>query len=362
MLARRAVAAMATAAVLLAACSDDAAPNSAADAEASSTDRPSPSTASGPTTTAPVIDDRGPGPAPLTFPDGFGSAEADGVFPRTVTHWKGDTIIPAPPSRVVSIGTGQTDVLLTLGIAPVAAVAREGAETVQPYLRSAFPEMVDAIDQVASVGTNSNVNLEAIAALRPDLIVDNGGAEAELYTQLSAIAPTVITAGTGVNWKQDFRLIAAALGRAEAAEAFMADYDATAADLAAAVGANPPEVSFVRFNTGRARMFGIPSFTGSIAWDAGLDRPESQTFDETSQDLSEELIAAADADWLFYSIQGAAEETPAGSFLANPLWANLRAVRDDHVVVVEDDPWYLSAGPTAARVVLDTLVRTLSPS
>lgn len=162
----------------------------------------------------------------------------------------------------------------------------------------------------------------------------------------------MITAGTGVNWKQDFRLIASALGRTADAEAFMAAYDADAAAIAGTVAVDPPTVSLTRFNVGRARMFGVPSFAGSIAWDAGLDRPGSQQFDKTSQDVSEEQIGLLDADWLFYSIQGEAADTPAEAFIGNPLWANMAAVQAGHVTVVDDDPWFLSAGPTAATIVL----------
>ena len=32
----------------------------------------------------------------------------------------------------------------------------------------------------------------------------------------------------------------------------------------------------------------------------------------------------------------------------------------EHVVSVEDDPWYLNAGPTAATIVLERLTETLT--
>jgi iron complex transport system substrate-binding protein len=360
----RAVAATAVALSFLAACgSDDGGTGGDATTNPSTavptTTATAATTVPAPSTTA-ASPSRGPGPAPTSIPEGMGSAEGDGVFPRTVVHYKGETAVAAEPQRVVVIGTGQLDVVLTLGIVPIAAVARDGAATVQPYLAESYPALAPQLADVAAVGTNSEVNFEAIAALQPDLIFDNGGAEAETYDQLAAIAPTVITAGTGVNWKQDFLLMASALGRSEQAEQFMADYDTDAASLAATVAADPPTVSLVRFNTGRARMFGVPSFAGSIAWDAGLDRPESQQFDKTSQDLSEELITAVDADWLFYSVQGDPAATPVDAYVANPLWSNLDAVANGHVTVVPDDPWYLSAGPTAARIVLDGFTETFA--
>jgi iron complex transport system substrate-binding protein len=350
--------------IAIPACSSDDATDDAAIATAVLPSDPAPPpteattapTATSPTTTAAV--DRGPGPAPLTIPAGMGSAQGAGVFPRTVTHFMGETVVEADPQRIIVIGTGQLDVMLTLGLMPVGAVQRDGAAIVQPYLVESYPELADQLAAVVSVGTNSAVNYEAIAALQPDLILDNGGAEAEGADLLAAIAPTVITAGTGVNWKQDFLLIASAVGRSDVAEQFMQDYDARAGAMAASVAGDPPTASFVRFNVARARMFGVPSFAGSIAWDAGIDRPVSQQFDSTSEDLSEEQIALIDADWIFYSIQGAPDETPADLFTSSPLWATLAAIEGGHVTVVPDDPWYLSAGPTAATIVLDGLIET----
>lgn len=51
--------------------------------------------------------------------------------------------------------------------------------------------------------------------------------------------------------------------------------------------------------------------------------------------------------------------TLAGSVLAGPLWKSMRAVDTGHAVKVDDDPWYLNAGPTAARLVVRQLADTL---
>jgi iron complex transport system substrate-binding protein len=89
--------------------------------------------------------------------------------------------------------------------------------------------------------------------------------------------------------------------------------------------------------------------------------PPAQQFDATSKDLSPEELQLADADRIFYSVQGATTETEAAqsATIANPLWETLPAVRDGRAVLVDDDPWYLNAGPTAARIVLSGLEATL---
>ncbi len=299
-------------------------------------------------------------PGPTSIPSGMGASEADGVFPRTITHFGGVTTIPAPPRRVVVIATGQTDALLTLGVVPVGAASGDDADLVPRYLRDAFPQYADQLAAVTPVGTRQSPNLEAIAALHPDLVLANAAASQEIYPALSAIAPTVLVQGTGVNWKQDFLLLADGLGEEGAARSFLDEFAADAAKLGERAGSET--VSFLRVTADRTRVFGVASFTGFIAWDAGLSRPPAQRFDATSKDLSPEELHLADADRIFYSVQGATTDAQAveSAIVANPLWKALPAVRNGRAVLVDDDPWYLNAGPTAARVVLAGLGATLT--
>jgi iron complex transport system substrate-binding protein len=298
-------------------------------------------------------------PGPTQIPAGMGAAESEGTFPRTITHFGGTTTIPAPPQRIVVIATGQTDAILTLGVVPVGVAHGDDADLVPRYVQEAFPQHAEQLAAVASVGSRQTPNLEAIAALRPDLVLANAAASQELYPVLAEIAPTVLVEGTGVNWKQDFLLLADSLGMQDHAQAFLDGFAADAAALGAAAGEET--VSFVRVTADRTRMFGLASFIGFVAWDAGLVRPESQRFDATSRDLSPEELALAAGDRIYYSVQGATTEAQAAASatLGNPLWQTLPAVRGGRAVLVDDDPWYLNAGPTAARLVLGDLETTL---
>jgi hypothetical protein len=151
-------------------------------------------------------------PGPTTIPAGMGAPEGDGVFPRTMTHFGGTTTIEAAPQRVVVIATGQTDATLTLGVVPVGVAYGDDADLVPRYLRDAYPQYADQLAAITSVGARQNPNLESIAALRPDLVLANSAAAQDIYPALSRIAPTVLVEGTGVNWKQDFLMLADSLG------------------------------------------------------------------------------------------------------------------------------------------------------
>ncbi|WP_199689821.1 ABC transporter substrate-binding protein, partial [Clavibacter lycopersici] len=292
-----------------------------------------------------------------TMPEGKGSGQPDGVFPRTVVHFAGTTTIPAAPQRVAVISTGQADALLTLGIVPVASTAADGAAVVPDYLTRAFPEDADALAAVAPLGDRISPDIESVAAAKPDLILMNvtGKDAASLYASLSSIAPTVATQGTGLYWKQDLLLLADAVGRTQQAASWLDSYQSDAAAFGAGVAAGTT-VSFVRSSADRLRVFGVASFSGSVAEDAGLARPEAQDFaDATSRDISEEQIDLAEGDHVFAGVQGGDERALTGL----PLWPTLQAVADDAVTFVDDDVFYLNTGPTAARAVLDAMESAL---
>ncbi|WP_187976300.1 ABC transporter substrate-binding protein [Mycetocola sp. JXN-3] len=103
---------------------------------------------------------------------------------RSVSTANGSVKIPAHPKRIVSIHSFSTESLLDFGITPV-GVEDAGAEYVpQRYLKRWEP-----IEKVVQGG---KVNLEKIAALKPDLII---GVDVpylrDVYPKLEAIAPTV---------------------------------------------------------------------------------------------------------------------------------------------------------------------------
>ncbi|MBF4630903.1 ABC transporter substrate-binding protein [Clavibacter michiganensis subsp. phaseoli] len=341
---RRGLAGLALAATVLVALSACAAPAASTGAGAGA----------GAAGTGAAADPAGAGyTTPRTMPEGKGSGQPDGVFPRTVVHFAGTTTIPAAPQRVAVISTGQADSLLTLGIVPVASTAANGAAVVPDYLTRAFPEDADALAAVAPLGDRVSPDIESVAAAAPDLILMNvtGKDAASLYASLSAIAPTVATQGTGLYWKQDLLLLADAVGRTQQAASWLDSYQSDAAAFGAGL-ADRSTVSFLRSSADRIRVFGVASFAGSVAEDAGLPRPDEQDFtDQTSRDISEEQIDLAEGDHVFAGVQGGDETALTGL----PLWPTLQAVEDDAVTFVDDDAFYLNTGPTAARAALEAM-------
>jgi iron complex transport system substrate-binding protein len=123
--------------------------------------------------------------------DKSGAVAKDGSV--TIEHIFGETRVPGPPQRVVSAGFTEQDDLLALGVVPVAVTDWFGGEPfgvwpwALPKLGPAQPVVLNLVD---------GIQVDQIAALKPDLIVAvNAGLDADTYTKLSAIAPTIAQSG-----------------------------------------------------------------------------------------------------------------------------------------------------------------------
>ncbi|GHJ39096.1 ABC transporter substrate-binding protein [Streptomyces sp. TS71-3] len=284
----------------------------------------------------------------------LGTDARPGQWPRTIKHAMGSTEIKARPERVVVLDVGELDNVVSLGVKPVGVALSEGSPQLPSYLKK------DA-GHPKNIGTINSLNLEAIAALKPDLILGSQLRAAASYDELSKIAPTVFSIRPGFTWKQNYLLNAAALDKTAQAKAQLAAYEKRAKALGDTLGAHKPTVSMVRYMPdGVIRLYANDSFIGTILKDIGIPRPKNQDIQDLAAEISAENIDQADADWIFTGVYGAPKATDKSKAQGNPLWKNLKAVKDGHAHDVPDETWYLGLGVTAANSVLDDLQKYLA--
>lgn len=263
----------------------------------------------------------------------------------------GVSMVSAQPSRVVVLDTQELDAAVSLGVNPVGSTRASVSEELPSFLRGKV-----APGSVRAVGTIQDPDLEAIAALKPDLILSSKLRHEKIYPQLQAIAPTVLSERTGDAWKDNLRLYADALGRAPEAQRLLTAYQTRAAELGRRVGAPRTTVSVIRQTPEDLRLYGPRSFVGSVLADAGFARPEAvRNAPKTFVEIGPEQIGQADADVVYATTYG---NVPKLS--TSPLWSSLSAVQAGRAFEVSDDSWMLAIGPTGADLVLDDLERTLA--
>lgn len=271
-----------------------------------------------------------------------------------VKHAMGETKIPKTPERIVILTNEGTEALLALGIKPVGAVK---SWTGDPWYDHIKAEM----EGVKNVGTESQPNIEEIAALKPDLIIGNKMRIEKVYDQLSQIAPTVYSTELRGEWKNNFKLYAEAVNKKAEGEKVLADFDKRVEDLKSKAGDKLKQtVSLVRFLSSTARIYYNDTFAGIIFKQIGIARPEKQNLDKFADDVTKERIPDMDADYLFYFTY----ETGDGKatkleeeWLNDPLWKNLNVVKNNRAMKVDDAIWNTAGGVKAANLLLDELYK-----
>ncbi|MCC0580394.1 ABC transporter substrate-binding protein [Streptomyces californicus] len=288
---------------------------------------------------------------------GSGSDSAPGSgSTRTVKTAMGDVEVREAPERVVVLDTAELDSALTLGVKPVGSTHADVTSGFLDYLPK------DQVAGIEDVGQMMTPNLEAIAALKPDLILTSKVRHGDKYAELSKIAPTVMTENTGYPWKENFRLHAEALGKQAEAKKVTADYAQHVADVTKALGgkekAAATEVNMVRFVEGAdIRIYGRKNYIATILADVGLGRPAivDKAKDGFSYDVSPEKIDLADADAVFHSTYGDPKKAKETETTGGGLWKNMDAVKNGKVFPVDDQLWIQGIGYTAADKILDEL-------
>ncbi|QEU97688.1 iron-siderophore ABC transporter substrate-binding protein [Streptomyces kanamyceticus] len=287
----------------------------------------------------------------------MGTTAKPGEFPRTLTHARGKTELKAQPKRVVVLDVGELDNVVSLGVKPVGYAPTEGDDGIPGYLKKEAGSPKD-------VGTINSLNLEAIANLKPDLILGSELRAAKLYPQLSKIAPTVFSIRPGFTWKENYLLNAAALDKTSKAKEKLAAYEKRAKglgqEIAAAHDGKKPTITMLRYMPDRIRLYAKASFIGTILDDAGLPRPKNQQVNDLATEISPEKMDQADADWIFTGVYGDAIKTGRSAAEKNPLWKKLDAVKKGQAKDVPDETWYLGLGVTAANEVLGDLKTNLA--
>lgn len=258
-----------------------------------------------------------------------GGGERAGSGGVVIKHVFGETTLSAPPTRVVSAGLTEQDDLLAVGVVPVAVTKWIGDQPVWPW---AQPKLGSATPAVLTL--DNGIQINAIAQLKPDLIVAiNAGLDADTYTKLSAIAPTIAQSGEDAffePWKDQ----AATIGTA----VFKKDEMATAVDaveqkFAAVAQANPTfkdrtAVLLNGFFTGDTVTATVAGWRTEFLTAMGLTVPESvkgfASGDYAMISRRDLPRALGGADLLIWCTDRDAEQA---ALLADPAVAELRRQR-----------------------------------
>ncbi len=152
---------------------------------------------------------------------GGGSSADASAFPVTVKHAHGETTIAKAPTRVATLGWSDQDVVLSLGVVPVASTKITYGGNAAGSTEW-FDAKLEELGGTAPVRYSDadGIPVEEVAKATPDLILaTNSGLTKDEYDNLSKIAPTVAYPGDpwGTSWQTSLELVGTALGRKDQA-------------------------------------------------------------------------------------------------------------------------------------------------
>ncbi|NWJ23932.1 iron-siderophore ABC transporter substrate-binding protein [Rhizobium sp. RM] len=280
-----------------------------------------------------------------------GAAKSDGQFPVTIKHALGSTAVPAEPQRIVTLGWSSEDAVIALGKTPI-AMTKYGF-----FASGMFPWDEERLTGSRPHLFSGETDYEAIAALRPDLIVAvRSGVDTVAWQRLSAIAPTVAyrSGPWRADWKEQTELIGLALGKPQEAEELVSDTDAFLKSL----GADHPELrgktfTFATYFKGSSNfVVYLPSDprvsaleTIGLAVSPGVAELARENPSKISVSVGLEEIDRVDADLLIMWFGDGARQTVE----AEPLFQTIGAVKRGGYIAL-DDP--VSVWSTSALSVL----------
>nr|WP_234897559.1 iron-siderophore ABC transporter substrate-binding protein [Mycolicibacterium vanbaalenii] len=299
-------------------------------------------------------------PEPAVLDEGPPEREVGNAVGHAVTPPLPETtLVPADPQRIVVLSGDQLDALCALGLQSriVAAALPDGSDDQPSYLGSVIHDLPGA-------GSRSDPDIAAVEAAQPDLILGSVARTPEDFPELSAIAPTVFTGPPGAAWQDNLRMVGAATGRLDAANAMIENFDRAAQRTGTDNDATHFQASVVQFTDTTMRVYGTDNFPAAVLAEVGVDRPAAQRFTDkpyvevgiSDADLADSAdLSVADGDIVYISFSSAEAKQRATEVMDGDAWRRLSANRDNRVFAVNNEVWQTGEGIVAARGILADL-------
>lgn len=268
----------------------------------------------------------------------------------TIATARGDVTLAAKPATLAVFDIAALDTIAALGMMPAGVPDKLYVDYLAEVGASAAP-----------VGTIFEPNLEALAALGPDLIVI-GSRSSTQGEALAPLAPTIdMTIGADLVADARARVLAygSLFGREDKAAELVAALDAKLAAVQAAA-AGKGGALILMTNGPKVAAYGKGSRFGWLHSTLNLPEAHENLNPETHGDaVSFEFIAETNPEWLIVVDRAAAigEASSAQATLDNPLVKGTIAGTKGQIIYLNPTPLYVAGGGyTSVMGTLDELL------
>jgi cobalamin transport system substrate-binding protein len=247
-------------------------------------------------------------------------------FPTTIKAANGEVAIPKRPTRIVSLSATGTEMLYAVGA---------GKQVVAVDDTSNYPP------GTPKTALNAlTPNIEAIAGYQPDLVVTAGEAGG-ILDNLKRLSIPVLLEPAAKNLDDTYSQLdqlGRATGRQPEAASEVKKIRDKVSDLKSQVPKRSTPLSYFHELDNTEFTVTSDTFIGEVYKLAGLRDIADATADKAGgyPQLSAEFILQSKPDLVFLADTKCCAQTPA-AVAARPGWADLPAVKNGHVVPLDDD-------------------------
>nr|UWI49494.1 iron-hydroxamate ABC transporter substrate-binding protein [Clostridioides difficile] len=275
---------------------------------------------------------------------------------RVVQSVKGEVKIPSNPKKIVDI-SGSSEELLIAGHKPIATANIDSYETdkLPSYIREELKDV-----KIVGHSMMDTMDMEAILEANPDLIIMSQRQE-KIYDQLKEIAPVVMMKDYANDWRSKLTDVSKLFDKEEEAKSWLQKYDEKATKLGKEVVEKNGEKTYlpVLASSGQFMVFSDGGIGTLINDDMKLARPKNMPKQDgiTLPMVSMEGLTDIDADHIIVI----ATESDKKDLENSAIWAQIRAVKDGNVTILDAAPFFSqSYNPIGKELLLESVKNELT--
>lgn len=278
---------------------------------------------------------------------------ADSSKVIVIKHEMGEIKLSSAPKKIVTLEYSFVDALAALDIKP-AGIADDNKKDIL------IKAIADKVGSYTSVGTRSQPNLEVISSLKPDLIIADLKRHKAIYEELNKIAPTIVLKSLESSYDENitaFKTIAKAVDQEEKAEKRLTEHADLINKLKTEIafdGAKTVLPAAVREDSFNAHTSN--SFTGQLLEKIGMKNAIQQT-NGAYAEMNLEQLVQLNPDVIL--LMKSSEKTVIDQWQSNPLWKDLKAVKNNQVFIVDRNLWTRFRGVISAEEIAKEAVKLL---
>ncbi|MFZ3074904.1 MAG: Fe(3+) dicitrate ABC transporter substrate-binding protein [Psychrobacter glacincola] len=264
---------------------------------------------------------------------------------------------PQDPKRIVVLEYSFLGDALALGLNPVGIADDNKPDSI-------IPEFNQQLSGYTSVGSRYQPSLEAIADLKPDLIIADNERHTVIADELNRIAPSVMLKSRGESYVENIQtaqLVGHIVHQDKKMSQVINTHLKKMGDLKSQLAKTPlanHSVQFAIISDKGMWLHGPSSYAGSLLNHLNIKSPIPEQTGEAYIATSLEQLLAANPDWLLIGRYN--DHTIYDEWKSSPLFNQLTAVKKNQVIEVDPNYWALNRSMQSAEYMTAELLEIAS--